>query len=294
MALLQASKGQLMVPCRSLVGRSSLADIVLESRRASNEHASIGWYSNHWVLRDLGSSNGTTVDGRLVGPRDRVVLAPGNMLQFGGEAESLQVLDVLPPAPCAVLLGPQACVWGQRALLVLPSEVTPEASVFFVDGSWQIDDGVHTQAPECGDIVQLPSGHWRLLLPDAPDSDGFTAGYQLEISKLELVFRVGTDAVVLNLVQGPADVRLPARACVQTLLSLAQLRQNGDSKNDGWIGTAELAEMRSCSPEKINVDVHRLRKLFEEAGVHDAARIVERDDTKRLRIGTRRLRDVPG
>ncbi|MEO8901257.1 MAG: FHA domain-containing protein [Polyangiaceae bacterium] len=176
MALLHTSKGQLLVPCRSLVGRSSLADIVLESRRASNEHASIGWHSNHWVLRDLGS-NGTTVDGRLVGPRDRVVLAPGNVLQFGGEAESLLVLDALAPAPCAVLLGQQARVWGQRALLVLRSEVAPEASVFFVDGRWQIDDGVHTLAPECGDIVQLPSGHWRLLLPDAPDTDGFTAGY---------------------------------------------------------------------------------------------------------------------
>ncbi|HEY5376132.1 MAG TPA: FHA domain-containing protein [Polyangiaceae bacterium] len=292
MALLQSASGQLAVPCRSLVGRSTLADVVLTSRRASNEHASIGWYSNHWVLRDLGSSNGTTVDGRLLSPRDRIVLAPGNVLQFGGDAESLRVLDVAPPAPCAVLLGPQTCVWGQRALLVLPSEAAPEASVFFADGSWQIDDGASTHAPECGDIVALPTGHWRLLLPDDPDADGFTAGHQLELNKLELVFRVSSDAVVLNVVQGSADIRLPARACVQTLYCLAQLRQAPNSQNNGWVGTAELAEMRSCSPEKINVDVHRLRKLFEEAGVHDAARIVERDDTKKLRIGVERLRKV--
>jgi len=292
MATLHTSNSQLAVPCRCLVGRSSLADIVLESRRASNEHASIGWYSNQWVLRDLGSSNGTSIDGRTLGPRDRVVLSVGNTLQFGSEAESFRVVDVAPPPPCAVLVGPQTSVWGQRTLLVLPTEAAPEASVFFVNGNWQVDDGSSTLAPECGDIIKLPSGYWRLLLPDDPDADGFTAGYELELSRLELVFRISSEAVVLHVVQGSADVRLPARACIQTLLALAQLRKSGAGQNDGWVATAELAELRACSPEKINVDVHRLRKLFEEAGVHDAASIVERDDTKKLRIGVARVREI--
>ena len=291
MASLQTQNGVIEIPCRSLVGRSSLADVILQSRRTSNEHASIGWYSNHWVLRDLGSSNGTTVDGKALGPRDRIVLAVGNTLHFGSETETLKVLDVSPPAPCAVLLGPQTCIWGQRSMLVLPNEAAPEASVFFVDGNWQVDDGTTTISPECGDIVALPSGHFRLLLPDNPGSDGFTAGYQLDLGKLELVFRHNADAVVLHLVLGSAEVRLPARACVQTLLTLAQLRLRADA-HEGWIATADLAEMRSCSPEKINVDIHRLRKLLEEAGVHDAARIIERDDTKKLRIGVERVREI--
>ena len=291
MASLQTADGVIQLPCRSLVGRSSLADVILHSRRTSNEHASIGWYENHWVLRDLGSSNGTSVDGKALGLRDRFVLAAGNTLHFGSEAEGLKVLDVSPPAPCAVLLGPQTYLWGQRTMLVLPNEAAPEASVFFVNGNWQVDDGTSTASPECGDIVALPSGHFRLLLPDSPGLDGFTAGYQLEIGKLELVFRCNADGVVLHLIQGSAEVRLPARACVQTLLTLAQLRLNG-SAQDGWIATADLAEMRSCSPEEINVDIHRLRKLLEEAGVHDAARIVERDDTKKLRIGVARVREI--
>lgn len=293
MALVQRSSGQkFAIPCRTLVGRSTLADLVLGSRRASNEHASIGWYLNHWVLRDLGSSNGTMVDGRLVGPRDRVVLAVGNFLQFGSDAETIQVLDVAPPTPCAVLLGPQTVCWGQRTLLVLPSEVAPDASVFFRNGSWRIDDGSRTWSPECGEIARLPSGYWRLLLPDDPGADSFTTGHQLDLNKLELVFRVSADAVTLNVVQGSADVRLPSRACLQTLLALAQLREKANNRDGGWVATAELAEMRSCSPEKINVDVHRLRKLFEEAGVHDAASIVERDDTKKLRLGVERIKQL--
>lgn len=294
MASLRSANGIVEVPCRALVGRSSLADVVLQSKRTSNEHASIGWYSNHWVLRDLGSSNGTTVDGRLLGQRDRVVLTVGNTLLFGGEAETFEVVDVAPPAPCAVLLGPQTCIWGQRTLLMLPNESAPEASVFYVDGAWQVDDGSNTVRVECGDIVPLASGHFRLLLPDDPGTGGFTAGCQLDLRELELVFHSNEDAVVLHLVQGGADVRLPARACVQTLLALARLRQSHARDGNGWVATSELATMRSCSAEKINVDIHRLRKLLEEAGVHDAARIVQRDDTKKLRIGVERIREVRG
>jgi hypothetical protein len=294
MALLESSHGRLEIPCRCLIGRSRLADIVVESRRASNEHASIGWYASQWVVRDLGSSNGTTVNGRLLGARERVVLNAGSVLQFGGETESFKVLDVSAPSPCAALLGPQRYVWGQRSLLVLPDEAAPEASVYFSEGKWHVDDGSGVSSPACGDIARLPSGYFRLLLPDDPDAGGFTVGYQLELDKIELAFDVSADGVVLHIGHGSAQVRLPARACLQTLLVLARLRQTNDHPEGGWIATADLAELRACSAEKINVDVHRLRKLFEEAGVRGSAKIVERDDTKKLRIGVTRVRSIDG
>jgi FHA domain len=288
MATLRNNTTSSLIPCRCLVGRSSLADLILGSRRASNEHASIGWYENGWFVRDLGSSNGTLVDGKLLNPRERVALRAGNTVQFGSEADTWEVVDVSAPAPVAVQLGAQRLVWGQRSLLVLPDEAAPQASIYFNDGAWHVDDGAVTISPDCGDIIELPSGYWRLLLPDAPDTSGFTAGYQLDLGKLELVFHVGGDNLRVRLVQGTNETELPARACLQTLHLLAQIRQQGPGQGGGWIGTADLASMRACTPEKINVDVHRLRRLFEDAGVHDAARIVERDGTKRLRIGVER------
>jgi hypothetical protein len=138
----------------------------------------------------------------------------------------------------------------------------------------------------------LPSGHFRLLLPDEPDMAVFTAGYQLDLSELELTFVSSADSLVVHLTQGSKDVRLPARACLQTLLLLAEIRARSNAESGGWIGTSELAAMRACTPEKIAVDIHRLRKLLEEAGVHGAARIVERDDTKKLRIGIERTRQI--
>jgi pSer/pThr/pTyr-binding forkhead associated (FHA) protein len=269
-----------------------LADLRLKSRRASNEHAAIGWYSGQWIVRDLGSSNGTTVNGRAVAPRERIFLAVGSIVQFGSEEDLFEVVDLAAPGPCAVRLGPQHYVWGGRSLLLLPDEQAPEASVFFDEGRWRVDDNKGILQPETGDILQLPSGYWRLHLPDEPGLGGATAAYQLDLNRLEFVFRVSSEALVVHLVQDKQDVRLASRACLQTLLVLAQLRKDGSSHQGGWIASSELAERRSCSPEKINVDVHRLRKLLEEAGVHDAARIVERDDTKRLRIAVERSRIV--
>ena len=295
MAILRTAKTELHVPCRCLVGRSSLADIVLSSRRASSEHASLGWHAGRWTLRDLGSSNGTTVNGRPLLARDRAILSAGSQICFGGDDESWLLADAAPPDPCAVQLGSQRYSWGQQSLLVLPSEEEPEASIFVEGGRWRVDDGSEMSSPECGDIVRLKSGFWRLLLPEnGGATDGMTAGCELDLGRVELRFRVSRERLVLNLIQEANSVQIPSRACLYTLLTLARLRMNSllPEAEAGWISSIELAEMRGCSLEKVNVDIHRLRKMFQEAGLLHAAQIIERDDAKRLRIGVKRISEL--
>ncbi len=166
MAVLQSAQGEFKVPCRAMLGRSSLADIPLASTRASSEHAWLGWSEGRWTLRDLNSRNGTTVNGRPLLTRDRATLTAGSTLRFGGEEETWHLVDSAPPGPCAVLLGPQKQVWGQEGLLVLPTGDEPEASIFVDGEAWRLDTGNEVCATECGDIVELPSGYFRLLLPD--------------------------------------------------------------------------------------------------------------------------------
>jgi hypothetical protein len=277
-----------------MVGRSALADFKLESRRTSSEHASIGWYTDRWTLRDLGSSNGTTIDGRPVAPRDRFTLSCGNEITFGGD-ETWTVVDVSPPAPCALLLGPQAYVWGTPSLIVLPSVDEPEASILPNGDQWLLDDGNGLSQPECGEIVQLASGYWRLLLPEIGGTrNDLTARYEFDLAHAMLSFRVSPERVALRIEQGSHHVQLPSRACLYTLLALARLRMGMDCNQPdaGWISSAELAEARGCMPEKVNVDIHRVRKLLEEAGVHNTASLIERDDAKRLRIGVTKLREI--
>ncbi len=55
-----------------VLGRSRRCDVVLDHATVSRTHAEIRWEDGDWRLRDLGSSNGTWIDGRLVREAERV------------------------------------------------------------------------------------------------------------------------------------------------------------------------------------------------------------------------------
>lgn len=85
---------------RSLViGRASSNEIPVADERASRRHAEVFFQNKDWFVRDLGSRNGTTVDGEKIdGPR---ILAPGNQISVAScrmtFVHSLE--DFVPPPP---------------------------------------------------------------------------------------------------------------------------------------------------------------------------------------------------
>lgn len=62
------------------IGRAG-ADIVLEQPLVSRHHADLVWHEDHHLLRDLGSQNGTWVNGTPVRGERRLV--PGDVVQIG-------------------------------------------------------------------------------------------------------------------------------------------------------------------------------------------------------------------
>jgi DNA-binding SARP family transcriptional activator len=63
------------------IGRRSDQTVLLDDERASRTHAEIRWGGDHHTLIDVGSSNGTRVNGeRIVGPWQ---LAPGDLVSIG-------------------------------------------------------------------------------------------------------------------------------------------------------------------------------------------------------------------
>ena len=62
------------------IGRSPVSDIVIDDVTASAHHAVIVFDNGNFVLRDLGSTNGTLVNGAKVEARS---LKPGDVVQFG-------------------------------------------------------------------------------------------------------------------------------------------------------------------------------------------------------------------
>src|SRR5690606_9553639 len=65
---------------RLSLGRRPGNDVVLKDEKASGNHAEVVREGDAWVLRDLGSRNGTRMDGRDV---KEVGLSPGDVFQVG-------------------------------------------------------------------------------------------------------------------------------------------------------------------------------------------------------------------
>lgn len=64
-----------------IIGRAADATVVLEDDFVSTQHASLTPNGNHWVVEDLGSTNGTFIDrSRVTKP---TVLHPGSTLRIG-------------------------------------------------------------------------------------------------------------------------------------------------------------------------------------------------------------------
>lgn len=66
---------------RSSIGRSAENDLVLNDSFVSADHAKIIWNGKGWVLEDMGSTNGTRVNGKQV--KRTSVIKPGDTVEFG-------------------------------------------------------------------------------------------------------------------------------------------------------------------------------------------------------------------
>jgi hypothetical protein len=67
-------------PPQLLVGRHHTCDVVISDLTVSRHHARLVFREGRWILRDLDSKNGTTVNGLRVG---RCELRPGDRVALG-------------------------------------------------------------------------------------------------------------------------------------------------------------------------------------------------------------------
>lgn len=66
---------------RFTIGREPACDMTLADETVSRWHASLEHYSGEWLLADLGSTNGTRLNGwRVTSP---IPVRPGDMVSFG-------------------------------------------------------------------------------------------------------------------------------------------------------------------------------------------------------------------
>jgi hypothetical protein len=68
---------------RRLVGRHPACDVVVADPSVSRRHAQLTFRDGVWVLQDLASTNGTSVNGERVG---RTTLRTGDVISLGNQA----------------------------------------------------------------------------------------------------------------------------------------------------------------------------------------------------------------
>ncbi len=88
---------ELSEACEHVLGRSSGCDVVLDDPQASvsRKHLRITCDRGHWTVTDLGSSNGTRINGARLGPRQAARLRHGDNLRLGSWAFHVMIGDPL-------------------------------------------------------------------------------------------------------------------------------------------------------------------------------------------------------
>ncbi len=99
------------------IGRDSSNEIVINDAEVSRRHARLTFQGGKYVLEDLGSTNGTFVNGqRLAGPR---VLKAGEVVSLGEQI--VLVYEVTTNDPGATMVSPRAAA----AVPSVPRPATP-------------------------------------------------------------------------------------------------------------------------------------------------------------------------
>src|SRR5713226_8133234 len=104
------------------IGRRSAADLQLASADVSREHAEIAWDGDQYVLRDVGSSHGTFVNGQRITEHtlahgDRIRLGQNEAVALVFEADAASMSGLMDTTSDVTNLGQMAAILnGLRAL----------------------------------------------------------------------------------------------------------------------------------------------------------------------------------
>jgi hypothetical protein len=269
----------------------------------SGVHAALRWNADRWQVRDLGSRNGTFLDGQRIPPGEDQKLARGAVIGFGRLDDTWELVDDSPPTVMVVPVAGGDPVFVEGDLLALPSAEDPRVTIYRdVSGAWILEQPTEPARPLANrDAFDVQGQLWRFSCPDvttatmAPSrTSGLSGAF---VRDLHLEFAVSRDEEFVKLTAIHRGVRhdLGARARNYLLLTLARrrLRDAADALPEtacGWVDQEEIAHDPSMAPPRLNIEVFRTREQLAALGIVDAANAIERRQRPaQLRIGCSKL-----
>lgn len=258
------------------------------------QQAAIRWNGVNWEVRDLGSRNGTHVNGELMALGKSYPLGQGDTICFGDAKEIWTLVDASAPQVMALALESDAIVLPEGDMLAIPSSEAPETVLFRgSQGDWQREEGDGTLTPlRDQDQFTTRTGHWLFCCPHvlAPTT---SLEERASLRGARLMFEVSLDEEHVEVVLHTPNrqVSLGARAHHYLLLVLARQRIKDQSAGVihsacGWIYVEELLKKLQVTPEQLNLDIFRIRQQFGSLGFANPGSVIERRPrTRQLRLG---------
>lgn len=283
----EADGKRVVLRVQHLIGRWAGHDLVLDDPRVSSLHAVVSYKRGKWILTDLGSSNGTAVDGEKL--EAAVPLRVGQVITFGGSGWRVQ--DVSTPRMFAVEVETGETVQANDGVLALPDENEPVATLVKADEGWVVEREEGTAMAFDREVVRAGERTFRVHLPLEVFAGSDTMGALRNLANLQMRFSVSLDqeSVGLSLAAGTWSLDLGDRNHHELLFVLAQGRKEDAElppAERGWMYQDELARKLGWNDNQVYLAVHRARKQFAQVGVMHASGIVERRRrTGQVRIG---------
>lgn len=279
----------------AVLGRGPECSIRVDNELVSNGHVSLCWSVDHWFARDLGSTNGSWINGEPMPIRTDVRLAVGDRLAFGDRNVQWELVAADAPSPMVTPAGGGEGRHIDDGIIEIPRTGAVTASIFRGrDGDWVLEAGERVGPILPGSSFEVDGTVWRFSCPQAwkPTSRA-PAPRLVEESQLRFQVSSNEEQVVLVVEAGDEEILMGQSIAYYMLLTLARLRERQTTRENrhdpGWIHRDELARMLRCGEQQLNLWVHRIRTKFCISGFLDYAAVIERrDGTGQLRIGTDR------
>lgn len=299
----ERSSRRVVLEAVHLVGRSEHSSLRLLEPHVSQEHASIRWDGNQWLVRDLGSLNKTFVDDQEVRGASPCVLRAGAKVAFGSRSETWLMESDDPPCAMAVPDDGADARIEEHGLLAFPSAADPVATVFRgVNGAWQLEIDGRVRELADQERILVSGRSYRICLPQVAAKTLPIHGLQgRRAAELTLEFLVSSDLEHIELLvhcEGTQH-RFAARAHHEMLMLLARARRGDQAAglpaaNCGWLYQEDLCKGLRLDPDRLNVDVYRIRQQFAKLGLLDPGEVVQRRARSRqLRLGVPRTHESP-
>lgn len=288
-----------LLNARTIIGRLPTCQLQIASPSVSALHAQIVWDGSGWQVHDLGSRNGTYIDGRRLPPGQQAPLTKDVTATFGLSEHSYRLIDASPPGLTATSDHGDARA-SDGDVLCLPSADTCEVTIYRdSEQRWVASSEAGERPLEDPMLVTAGNRTWRIGLPGSVAlTDDMPAPPEAGLRSARLSFCLSRDGehLTAQLEQGGQTVQLEYRAHLFLLLELARARLADAAQKDlpatehGWVYIDDLLTKLRVPDTHLNIWAHRARNQLIKCDVRGAGALLERRaGTRQIRIGVERL-----